>query len=184
MKKSKLILISLALIAIVAAISSFTYNSEKQDAPKITKAICVLYPTQGNTVTGIITFTQMGNSIHVIADIHGLSKGKHGFHIHEFGDCSAPDGTSTGGHFNPGKMEHGAPMSSMRHEGDMGNVDANEKGDAHLEYMDAMISFEGKNSIIGRGIIVHASEDDLKTQPTGAAGARIAYGVIGIAKGE
>jgi Cu-Zn family superoxide dismutase len=188
MKNKKHIFRSMALVVIIAITSAFTTNSDKsnlyQDSPKITKAICVLYPTQGNKANGIVTFTQMGNGIHVVADIHALSKGKHGFHIHEFGDCTAPDGTSTGGHFNPDKMEHGGPMASMRHAGDMGNIEADANGDAHLDYMDSMISFEGKNSIIGRGMIVHASEDDLKTQPTGAAGARIAAGVIGIAKGE
>jgi superoxide dismutase, Cu-Zn family len=188
MKKQKILFSILSVIALVFIISAFSIKSgtseSKQEIQKITKAICVLYPTQGNQVTGIVTFTQMGNDIHVVADLHGLSKGKHGFHIHEFGDCSAPDGTSTGGHFNPDKMEHGGPMASMRHIGDMGNIVADADGNAHLDYMDSMISFEGKNSIIGRGIIVHASEDDLKTQPTGAAGARVAYGVIGIAKGE
>jgi Cu-Zn family superoxide dismutase len=188
MGKQKITISAFALSAVAVIFLSFSsipdLSSGSQDTQKITKAICVLYPTQGNQVTGIVTFTQMGDGIHVVADIHGLSKGKHGFHIHEFGDCSAPDGTSTGGHFNPDKMEHGGPMASMRHAGDMGNIEADENGNAHLDYMDPLISFEGKNSIIGRGIIVHASEDDLRTQPTGAAGARIAYGVIGIAKGE
>jgi len=176
------------MIALAGFFSAFYVLPDKtnsqQDTQKITKAICVLYPTQGNKTNGLVTFTLMTNGIHVVADLHGLSKGKHGFHIHEFGDCSAPDGTSTGGHFNPDKMEHGGPMTSMRHAGDLGNLEADESGNAHLDYIDPMISFEGKNSIIGRGIIVHASEDDLHTQPTGNAGARIAYGVIGIAKGE
>ena len=79
-------------------------------------------------------------------------------------------------------VSHGGPMESMRHEGDMGNIEANSNGVAHLEYVDSAISFKGISSIIGRSIIVHEKEDDLKTQPTGNAGARIGYGVIGIAK--
>ena len=157
-------------------------NTEKTVAPQLTKAICVIHPTEGNNVKGTITFTKMGNGIHVTANLTGLTEGKHGFHIHEYGDCSAPDGTSTGGHFNPDGKKHGAPTDLERHVGDLGNITADADGNAHLELMDTVISFQGTHSIIGRGIIVHAGEDDLKTQPTGNAGARVGCGVIGIAK--
>ena len=140
------------------------------------------YPTQGNTVTGTVTFTRTDAGIKIVADLKGLSKGKHGFHIHEFGDCSAADGTSAGGHFNPMSMSHAGPMDNMRHEGDMGNIEADDSGNAHLEYVDKMISFDGIHSIIGKSIIVHKGEDDFKTQPTGNAGPRVACGVIGLAK--
>ncbi len=151
--------------------------------PKIVHpAVCVLYPTQGNKVTGTVRFTQVSGGVKVVADLQGLTKGKHGIHIHEYGDCTAPDGTSAGGHFNPKTMIHGSPMDAMRHEGDMGNIEADESGNAHLEYVDKTLSFEGEASIIGRSIIVHQNEDDLKTQPTGNAGPRIACGIIGIAK--
>jgi superoxide dismutase, Cu-Zn family len=157
-------------------------ESEKQPRPNINKAVCVLSPTQGNDVTGIITFTKTDHGIKVVADVKGLTKGKHGFHIHEYGDCSSVDGSSAGGHFNPEGKSHGAPSDMMRHTGDMGNLEADDTGIAHLEYIDPMISFEGDHSIIGRSIIIHKSEDDLKTQPTGNAGLRVACGVIGIAK--
>jgi superoxide dismutase, Cu-Zn family len=149
---------------------------------KIQKAVCVLQPTKGSNVTGTIIFTQTDAGIKVVADVQGLTKGKHGFHIHECGDCTSDDGLSAGGHFNPDKKSHGAPMDMMRHEGDLGNVEADDAGKAHLEYVDKMISFDGDHSIIGRSIIVHKSEDDFKTQPTGNAGARVACGVIGIGK--
>lgn len=149
---------------------------------KIHKAICVVYPTLGNTVTGTIIFVQTDSGVKVIADLKGLSKGKHGFHIHECGDCSAQDATSAGGHFNPEGKSHGAPMDMTRHNGDMGNIEADDSGNAHLEYIDSMISLSGANSIIGRSIIIHQNEDDLKTQPTGNAGSRVACGVIGIGK--
>jgi superoxide dismutase, Cu-Zn family len=148
----------------------------------VQKAVCVVIPTQGNNVTGIVTFTKVEGGIKVVADLQGLSQGKHGIHIHECGDCSAADGTSAGGHFNPSGMSHGAPMDAMRHEGDMGNIEADNTGKAHLEYIDSDLSLEGMNSIIGRSVIVHKNEDDLKTQPTGNAGARVACGVIGIGK--
>jgi Cu-Zn family superoxide dismutase len=149
---------------------------------KVSKAVCVVYPTQGNNVTGTVTFTGVNGGVKVVADLQGLSKGKHGIHIHECGDCTAADGTSAGGHFNPMSMSHGAPMDAMRHAGDMGNIEADDAGKAHLEYVDPTISLTGDNSIIGRSVIVHKNEDDLKTQPTGNAGARVACGVIGIGK--
>jgi superoxide dismutase, Cu-Zn family len=110
---------------------------------EINKAICLLYPSGGSTVSGTVTFTKTDKGITVVADITGLTPGKHGFHIHEFGDCSAPDAMSAGGHFNPAMMKHGGPMDMERHEGDMGNITADEKGVAHLEYTDKMLTFEG-----------------------------------------
>jgi len=148
----------------------------------IEKAVCVLHPTEGNDVTGVVTFTKTDSGIHVVADLQGLTEGKHGFHIHEYGDCSSPDGKSAGGHFNPDGKDHGAPTSADRHVGDLGNITAGADGTAHLELTDTLLAFEGPHSIIGRGIIVHAGEDDFVTQPTGNAGARVACGVIGIAK--
>lgn len=148
----------------------------------VVKAVCVLYPTAGNTVTGTVIFTNTDAGVKVVADVAGLTPGKHGFHIHECGDCSAADGSSAGGHFNPGKMNHGAPMDMTRHAGDMGNLEADATGKAHLEYIDTKMQLDGSASIIGRSMIVHAKEDDLKTQPTGNAGPRVACGVIGIGK--
>jgi len=184
MKTRSGILFAFVMLGLVAVGSAQTemHQGMSMDKPMVQKAICVLYPTQGNNVTGVITFTKTDKGIEVVADVQGLTPGKHGFHIHECGDCSSPDGNSAGGHFNPAMKSHGGPMDSMRHEGDMGNLTADGSGKAHLEYLDTDLSFEGKNSIIGRGIIVHTGEDDLKSQPVGNAGARAACGVIGIAK--
>ena len=146
------------------------------------KGIAVINPTKGNKVSGIVRFQEVSTGVRVVADIAGLTPGKHGFHIHEYGDCSADDATSAGGHFNPDKMPHSSPASMERHAGDLGNIEADSNGNAHLDYIDAKISLTGARSIIGRSVVVHEKEDDLKTQPTGAAGARVACGVIGIAK--
>jgi Cu-Zn family superoxide dismutase len=129
----------------------------------------------------MVTFTQVDEGLRIVADIEGLSHGKHGFHIHEYGDCSAPDGTSAGGHFNPENKPHGAPDSEDRHVGDLGNITAGPDGTAHYDRTDSMISFDGPRSIIGRAVVVHADEDDLESQPTGNAGPRVACGVIGVA---
>jgi Cu-Zn family superoxide dismutase len=147
-----------------------------------TKAIAVLHPTAGSNVTGTVTFTASADSVRVVADISGLTPGKHGFHIHEFGDCSSADGKSAGGHFNPTNHQHGAPDSADRHEGDLGNIDADASGKVHLDITDRVLKMTGAESIIGHAVIVHEKADDLKTQPTGDAGGRLACGVIGVAK--
>lgn len=177
----QLTLLKLALFSGAQSLAAQSAEHGSMEMKNI-KAICILHPTAGNKVTGMVTFKATPEGTIVIAEVKGLSKGKHGFHIHEYGDCSAADATSAGGHYNPEGHAHGAPKDMKRHAGDMGNLDADSSGYAHLEYLDPSISLSGENSIIGRSIIVHQNEDDLKTQPTGNAGARIACGVIGIAK--
>ena len=150
--------------------------------PAPAAAVAVLIPTEGNSVRGVVHFTRVANGVHVVANVSGLTPGNHGFHIHEYGDASSPDGTAAGGHFNPGHKDHGAPTADDRHAGDLGNLHADADGNATVDYVDPLIAFAGATSIIGRGVIVHADADDFKTQPTGNAGKRVACGVIGIAK--
>jgi Cu-Zn family superoxide dismutase len=133
-------------------------------------------------VKGVVTFTKVEGGVKIVADVEGLTPGDHGFHIHEFGDCSSADGTSAGGHFNPHGNPHGGPTAEKRHAGDLGNLTADDAGKAHLEWVDPHMVLEGHGSILGRSVIVHAKADDLTTQPTGNAGARVACGVIGVAK--
>ena len=155
--------------------------AEKSSAQS--KAIAVLHPTAGNNVTGTVTFTPVADGVQVHAEITGLTPGKHGFHVHEFGDCSSADGSSAGGHFNPTHEPHAGPDAAARHVGDMGNVEADASGKAKLEYLDHQISLTNdQESVIGRSVVVHAKPDDLKTQPSGDSGARVACGVIGWAK--
>ena len=145
------------------------------------EAVAVLHPTEGSDARGIVTFMETEGGIRIIADVEGLSPGLHGFHIHEYGDCSAPDGTSAGGHFNPEDMPHGAPTDMERHAGDLGNLEADGSGKSHYERIDDHISLNGPHSIVGLAVIVHAGEDDFTSQPTGNAGPRVACGIIGIA---
>ena len=174
----------IVLLTISFLLFSCAQNKEetKVESDNITKAVCVMHPTAGNDVSGIITFIKTDYGIKIIADVEGLTEGEHGFHIHEFGDCSRLDGKSAGGHFNPDGKNHGAPDASERHVGDLGNLIAGDDGKAQYERTDTFISLSGSHSIIGRAIIVHAGEDDLTSQPTGAAGSRLACGVIGISK--
>ena len=154
-------------------------DGQKAKQTQITKAIAQLNPTEGNTVSGTVTFTQVENVVRVDISLQGFDgAGKHGFHVHEEGDCSAPDGTSAGGHFNPEGVEHAGPHAEKRHVGDLGNLTADENGSVTASFIDQMIELNGPHSIIGRGVIVHANADDLTSQPTGNAGARLACGVI------
>ena len=174
-------LLSLGVAWIGVAAASAQMSGMKNDAAP-TRAVAVLFPTKGHSVFGVVRFEAVSNGVKVVADLTGLTPGNHGFHIHEYGDCSAEDGTSAGGHFNPEGMPHSMPSAGKRHAGDLGNISADKDGKAHLEYIDPVISLSGEHSIVGRGVVVHEKEDDMKTQPTGAAGARVACGVVGVAK--
>jgi len=151
------------------------------DAAKPAMAVAVVHGLGEHKVEGKVLFTQKSDGVEIVAELTGLKPGEHGFHVHEFGDCSMMDGKCAGGHFNPTGMPHGAPDSDKRHAGDFGNIKDDSTGKASYHRLDTHISLSGANSIIGRSVILHAKADDLKTQPSGDAGDRIGCGVIGIA---
>jgi Cu-Zn family superoxide dismutase len=169
-----------SLLAAAAAVFVATTSF----AAPVTKAVAAIQPGKDQTVSGTVTFAKTDTGVHVTAKLTGLPPGTHGFHIHEFGDCSAADFSSAGGHFNPAGKSHASPKDTEHHEGDLGNIEAGKDGSATLDYVEAGLSFEGAGSILGRGVIVHVNPDDFKTQPTGNAGGRAGCGVIGAAKGE
>lgn len=175
-------IITVVATTLVSAVALAQMQHETMQMSSPTKAIAVLSPTKGSSVKGTVTFEAVKGGTKVTAHVSGLAPGRHGFHVHEYGDCSSDDATSAGGHFNPGMMPHSMPSSEKRHVGDLGNIEADKDGNANLDYIDTMISLSGPNSIVGRGVIVHEKEDDLKTQPTGAAGARLACGVVGVSR--
>ena len=137
-----------------------------------------LKPASGSQVSGTVKFSEADGGVRVMAEVSGLTPGKHGFHIHQNGDCSAPDAKSAGDHFNPDDQQHGGHDSAMRHRGDLGNLEAGSDGRATLEHTLRGITLSGPDSIVGKAVLVHAGEDDLKTPPSGNSGARIACGVI------
>ncbi|OGV42212.1 MAG: hypothetical protein A2X46_15220 [Lentisphaerae bacterium GWF2_57_35] len=178
-------LLPLSLLYLAIAISPCwaqdmaTTNKHK----KPVMAIAVIHPTEGQSAHGTVFFEQVGQQVKVGADLKGLKPHtRHGFHIHEYGDCSAPDAASAGGHYNPEGYPHGAPTDAERHAGDLGNVESDAEGRAHHEITVDFITIDGdRNPILGKAVIVHSKADDLKTQPTGDAGGRIGCGVIGLA---
>jgi Cu-Zn family superoxide dismutase len=185
MRKHTWIAIAVAAAFIIAGLNVLTAKSQNGGTPpsssKVTMAVAVVDGLGDHKVKGKVTFTQKSDGVEIVAELTGLEPGEHGFHIHEFGDCSMADGKCAGGHFNPTGMPHAGPDAEKRHAGDFGNIKADASGKAMYKRVDNMISFSGANSIIGRSVIVHAKPDDLKTQPSGDAGDRIGCGVIGIA---
>jgi len=143
-------------------------------------ATATLEPRSGSSVKGTLTFTQVTDVVRVTGQITGHTKGPKGFHIHEKGDCSDDKAMSAGGHFNPAKHKHGGPYDPVRHAGDLGNINFDADGVAkiNLAVGDISVSSSKPDGIIGRAVVVHAVTDDLKTDPTGNAGGRVACGVI------
>jgi Cu-Zn family superoxide dismutase len=168
----------------------FAASLSAATAAEVTSAIAVITPTSGSHVSGTVTFTQTDSGVKVVADLSGLPAGKHGFHIHEFGDITdTGKAMKTGGHYDPESSHHhmlvegSAPAGMPHHVGDMGNLIADDSGKAHLEITLADVTLLGpKNPIVGRAVIVHEKPDD-GGQPTGNAGGRLGQGVIGVAKG-
>lgn len=167
---------------LITAVLTVLLTGCMHSGPKIEKAVAVISPTAGNKTHGIVTFTKVESGIRIQATVTGLKPGDHGFHIHQYGDISRPDGKAAGGHFNPFDTAHSHADADHRHVGDLGNITADKSGYGYYDRVDSHISFSGKDSIIGRGVIVHENADDETTQPTGGAGPRVGQGVIGISK--
>jgi Cu-Zn family superoxide dismutase len=137
-----------------------------------------LLARSGSAVSGTVSFSEAGGRLKVEATVAGLTPGEHGFHIHELGDCSAPDATSAKGHFNPTAKAHGHHAGDERHGGDMPNLIANAQGEAKFSAELRGLTLTGATGVVGRSVVIHADPDDYKSQPAGNSGKRIACGVI------
>ncbi|RLJ65388.1 superoxide dismutase family protein [Sulfurisoma sediminicola] len=141
-------------------------------------AQATLEPRSGSQVAGSVTFVAHDDKLRVEARVSGLTPGDHGFHIHESGDCSAPDASSAKGHFNPAGKAHGH-QGSEHHAGDMPNLVADASGNANLVAELSQLSLaEGSSGILGRSVVIHADPDDYRSQPAGNSGKRVACGTI------
>jgi Cu-Zn family superoxide dismutase len=136
-------------------------------------------PKSGSQLSGTATLTETAEGVKVHVALENVPPGEHGAHVHEKGDCSAPDGASAGGHFNPASNPHALPDSSPRHLGDLGNVtiEGDGKGTIDIVAPGANLKEGDPNSFLGKAIIVHEKKDD-GGQPTGNAGGRIGCAVI------
>jgi Cu-Zn family superoxide dismutase len=150
-------------------------------APQVRQLVAVMVPMGKSGVQGVVYFTGREGAVEVSGKITGLTPGKHAFHVHQYGDLTDVEkGLSAGDHFNPEHKPHGRPEDAERHAGDFGNIVADAQGVANIQFTDKVIRLEGKGSILGRSLVVHANEDQF-SQPSGNAGPRVAVGVIGVA---
>lgn len=145
-------------------------------------AVAVLHATEGNEAGGTVRFAPADGGLRVNAEVSGLSEGRHAYHVHLYGDCSADDGTSAGTHFNFLGSSRNPPADIDRITGNLGDLDAGAEGKATHATLVEDASLAGPKSIIGRSVVVHASANDPEQPPIGAAGPRLACGVIGIAE--
>jgi len=144
-------------------------------------AMAELKATQGNGVSGTLMLAPDAGGVHITGSIKGLPPGStHGFHVHENGDCSAPDASSAGGHFNPSNEQHGNPESGGHHRDGMPNITADAEGTAELDAVVSGVTLRTQeaNDVVGKSIVIHEKADDYKTQPSGDSGKRIACGII------
>ncbi|HYX37378.1 MAG TPA: superoxide dismutase family protein [Oligoflexus sp.] len=162
-------------------------NAEEKTQAKMTQdlkqgvtfAEATLAPKSGSKMAGTVVFNRSDKGLQIVASVTGGTPGRHGIHIHEKGDCSAADASTAGGHFNPTGAPHAAPTAQARHVGDLGNITVKQDGVGLLSLdVPNVKGLTGWDAIVGKSVVVHAQGDDLKTQPSGASGDRIACGVI------
>lgn len=167
----------LALAVCVAGAAGQKKPGAKKAAPAEARA--AIEARSGSSLSGTATFTEKDGGVELVVEVTGAPPGPHAVHLHEKGDCSAPDATSAGGHFNPDNSPHGAPDAEHHHAGDFGNLTVGEDGKGRLAISTSRLTVKpGPTSVVGHAIIVHANADDMTTQPTGNAGGRIGCGAV------
>ncbi|MBF02206.1 MAG: superoxide dismutase [Flavobacterium sp.] len=184
--------IGLLCLALVSCKDSKKVEENNTDMVTVTDTIAksvtataTISAKSNSSVSGRVTFVENDGMVFMEAELTGLTPGMHAIHIHETGDCSADDGSSAGGHWNPTHADHGAWGHDGFHLGDIGNLEADENGIARITKETDLwcIGCEDANkNIIGKAIIVHKDADDLKSQPSGAAGDRVGCGEIVLEK--
>lgn len=151
-------------------------SSTEVERQMVKKIQFKLEPKSKSTAEGIVTMTEEAGSVTFEANLTGLSEGTHAIHIHEKADCAAEDGKSAGGHWNPTFENHGAwGAEGGFHRGDIGNFEV-ESGKGTIRFTTDLWCIGCKDpvkNIMGKAVIVHQGEDDLVSQPSGAAGARV-----------
>jgi superoxide dismutase, Cu-Zn family len=192
---NRILLLTLALVVTACTRDESTPAGESREPDSATSeaipeaappapardATAQLASTQGNTASGSVQLVQAPEGVRVSGTVQGLKpNGEFGFHFHEKGDCSAPDASSAGAHFNPAQKQHGNPAGAEHHAGDMLNIKSNAEGVAQVETTAgaATIGSGEPTDVLGKAVVVHESPDDYATQPSGNSGKRIACGVV------
>jgi Cu-Zn family superoxide dismutase len=172
--------LSLLLVACGAASKTEPATAMASAAAMAPGAAAALEPRSGSQVAGTAEFADAGGGeLKVTIRVANATPGKHGVHLHETGDCAAPDAASAGKHFNPTNMSHGGPEGGPHHSGDLGNIDVGADGTGTLTLTTKDLTLaDGPNGVVGRAVIVHEKIDDLTSQPAGNSGPRVSCGVV------
>ncbi len=198
MKKSTIFLASFTFLAMVACKNEAKKAEDKaedmveevtsetkemmDEANEMKEVALALESKSESSATGKVLFTEKDGKVTMEAKLYGLAPGTHAIHIHEKADCSAADGKSAGGHWNPTFQDHGKWGDEKGyHKGDIGNFEADENGEGTVTLTtdEWCIGCDDANKdILGKSIIVHQGADDFTSQPSGAAGARVSCGGI------
>jgi Cu-Zn family superoxide dismutase len=176
--------VSIILMSIVLAVAGCG-NKSNMLAVNSEKPVTVAAPTidvKGNEI-GEATFVEDKDGVTISIKAEGLSPGIHGVHIHETGVCTPPEFTSAGSHFNPTHKKHGFDNPKGYHLGDLPNIEVDSEGKINATLTTAELTLKPnvENSLLdsdGSALVIHEKEDDLKTDPAGDSGARIACAAI------
>lgn len=172
--------VAMTLFAAVNCATGATGTKSAAGEGSQAKAVAVIASKSDSHVTGAATFSQADGKVTLRLQIEGAEPGMHAIHLHEKGDCTAPDGTSAGGHWNPAHVDHGKWGTSPFHRGDIGVFEAGADGKGTLTLTTDLWTIGGapETDVVGKAVIIHAKTDDFATQPTGNAGGRIGCGVV------
>lgn len=152
--------------------------AQNAGAKKGDMARATLKDPNGQTL-GEVTLQQTPGGLLIRGTVNGIPAGEHAIHIHETGKCEGPDFKSAGGHFNPGKKQHGILSPKGKHAGDLPNLYVDQDGKLQFEtFANHGLTLKSVMDKDGSAIVIHAKADDYKTDPAGDAGGRIACGVV------
>lgn len=174
--KFKLFFVAVSFLAVSVLLSGCSMKGKHSE---VNKSIVKLEAKSGSKVSGTLYLEDHFGGLIISGKVSGLKKGKHGFHVHETGNCSAADASSAGGHFHKEGQVHGDKGVETSHLGDLGNIEVGKDGSSDLNlYIKGLSLGKGETSIVNKALVIHADADDFKSQPAGNSGARIACGVI------
>ncbi len=174
-----------ALVAAALSSSALTSDSTSPApgaTPRQTKPVRVaLIDAKGDSI-GTATLSPASNGVKIALAVKGLSPGEHAIHVHGAAKCEGPAFTSAGGHFNPDQKQHGTNNPQGPHAGDMPNFTVDSTGRSTATVVAPGITLgAGPHSVFtggGTALVIHEKADDMKSDPAGNAGARVACGVI------
>lgn len=177
--KTWCVIMGCLLVSACAGAREVLIDPGAEDPIPVSEAIATVVPTEGNNVRGTVRFRGAASGVDVVTTLEGLPGGVHAYHVHVYGDCSAPDATSAGPHFH----FHGSSLNTKEKiiTGNLGELTGDGAGRASHRARIEAASLQGEYSIIGRAVVVHAQGNNPEITPDGGAGARIACGVIGVA---